>query len=225
MSSWVLPPDLHSRMTGGPICPFTDHSLGSRDGRISRYDDSHACVRCVSALSEGRLSLDVHRIHKSFRRRFLEFWSFVDIDDPDECWEWRGNIHSTHGTSYFPFPRFWSSCKQYSAPRVATWFTWGDIGRLPIRNVCGNANCCNPLHIRVKGAPHYFHNRHLQLVDLEFSSHKLLHETQAFLTTTRDKDPRRFEKLERSNRLWIESRLHSDGPVDARQISESDSGG
>jgi len=222
MGHWPIPPDLHSRTEGGPICPFTDHSLGSRDGRIPRYDDSHACVRCVSALSEGRLSLDVHRIHKSFRRRFLEFWSFVDITEPDDCWEWRGTIHSRHGTSYFSFPRFWSSCQQYSAPRVATWFTWGDIGRLPIRHVCGNPNCCNPLHIRIKGVPHYFHNRHIQLIDLEFSSHKLLHETQSFLVTTRDKDPRRFEKLERNNKLWIETRLRSDGPVDAKSLAQSD---
>ena len=58
----------------------------------SRYTDSHACVRCISALTEGRLgSLDVHKIHRTFRRRFLEFWSFVEIGDPDECWNWHGN--------------------------------------------------------------------------------------------------------------------------------------
>ena len=62
MARWALPPDLHQRTVGGPLCYFRDHNLGSRDGRIPRYDDSHACVRCVSALMEGRLSLDVHRI-------------------------------------------------------------------------------------------------------------------------------------------------------------------
>lgn len=222
MGHWQLPPNLHSQIEGGPICPFADHSLGSRDGRIPRYTDSHACVRCVSSLTEGLLSLDVHRIHKSFRRRFLEFWSFVDIDDPEECWEWRGLIHSRHGTSYFSFPRFWTSNQQWSAPRVAAWLTWGDIGRLPVKTVCGNPNCCNPLHIRVRGVPHYFHNRHIQAIDLEFNSHKLINETQSFLLTTRDRDPKRFEKLEKSNKLWIESRLNSDGPVDVRALAKQD---
>ena len=94
MAQWPIPPDLHSEIEGGPFCPFHEHSLGSRDGRIPRYTDSHACVRCISALTEGRLSLDVHKIHRTFRRRFLEFWSFVEIGDPDECWNWHGNTHS-----------------------------------------------------------------------------------------------------------------------------------
>jgi hypothetical protein len=112
-------------------------------------------------------------------------------------------------------PRHWNAGRQYSAPRVATWFTWGDIGRLPIKTICGDNNCCNPLHIRIKGVPHFFHNRHLQLIDLEFSSHKLTSETTDFLITTREKDPKRFQRMEKSNKLWIDFRLNNDGPVDA----------
>ena len=62
MAQWALPPDLHTKIESGPICFFHEHSIGSRDGQIPRYSDSHACVRCVSALTEGRLSLDVHKI-------------------------------------------------------------------------------------------------------------------------------------------------------------------
>ena len=144
------------------------------------------------------LNLDVHKIERKYRRRFLEFWSFVEIKDADECWPWRGKYHSRSNSSYFPIPRHWGSGRQYSAQRVAAWFTWGDIGRLPIKAVCGNNNCCNPLHLRVKGVPHFFHNRHIQLVDLEFSSNKLTHETQLFLETTCEKDPRRFEKIQKA---------------------------
>jgi len=221
MAQWPLPPDLHTRIEGGPLCPFAEHSIGSKDGRVPRYDDSHACVRCISSLTEGRLTLDVHRIHKTYRRRFLEFWSFVEIKtgDPDECWPWRGQMHSRANSSYFPIPRHWNKGRQYSSPRVATWFTWGDIGRLPIKHICGNNNCCNPLHIRIKGVPHYFHNRHLQLVDLEFSSHKLIHETQSFLETTREKDPKNFSRIEKNNKLWIDFRLHSDGPLDSKAFA------
>ena len=195
MSQWAIPPKLHSKTEGGPICFHCEHSIGSKDGLIPRYTDSHACVRCISSLTEGRLALDVHKIEKKYRRRFLEFWSFVEIRGPEECWPWRGKFHSRSNSSYFAMPRHWGSGRQYSAPRVAAWFTWGDIGRLPIKAVCGDNNCCNPLHLRVKGVPHFFHNRHLQTVDLEFSSNKLTHETQLFLETTHDKDPKRFKQV------------------------------
>lgn len=218
MAQWAIPPNLHSHMGGGPRCFFSDHSIGSKDGKISRYTDSHACVKCISSLTEGRLALDVHRIDRKYRRRFLEFWSFVEIRDADECWPWRGKYHSRSNSGYFSIPRHWGSGRQYSAQRCAAWFTWGDIGRLPIKAVCGDNNCCNPLHLRVKGVPHFFHNRHLQAVDLEFSSNKLTHETQLFLETTHDKDPRRFEKIEKTNKMWIDFRLASNGPVDPTSI-------
>ena len=64
MAQWSLPPNLHSEIAPGPICFHKDHSIGSRDGLIPRYKDSHACVKCVSALTEGRLALDVHNIEK-----------------------------------------------------------------------------------------------------------------------------------------------------------------
>ena len=86
MARWPIPPDLHTRTIGGPLCPHAEHSIGSRDGRVPRYDDSHACVRCIAGLTEGRLSLDVHKIEKTHRRRFLEFWSYVEIRGLDECW-------------------------------------------------------------------------------------------------------------------------------------------
>ena len=77
MAQWAIPSYLHQRITAGPICPFLDHSHGSLDGNVPRYDYSHACVRCIAALTEGRLELSVRKIHPQFRRRFLEFWSFV----------------------------------------------------------------------------------------------------------------------------------------------------
>jgi len=220
MAQWPIPPNLHSEIEGGPICPCKDHSLGSKDGKIPRYSDSHACVRCVSSLTEGRLSLDIHKIDKKHRRRFLEFWSFVEIGTADECWPWRGAMHSRSNSTYFSMPRHWGG-RQYSAPRVATWFSWGDIGRLPIKHICGDNTCCNPLHIRIKGVNHFFHNRHLQVIDLEYNSRKLMEETKQFLETTRDKDPKRFQKIEKDNKLWIDFRLNADGPIDPKALLAS----
>jgi len=218
MAQWALPPNLHSHIEGGPLCFHSDHNIGSKDGRIPRYADSHACVKCISALTEGRLSLDVHRIEKLYRRRFLEFWSFVEMAGPDDCWPWRGNYHSRCNSSYFSIPRHWGAGRQYSAPRVAAWFTWGDLGRLPIKNVCGDNNCCNPLHIRIKGVPHYFHRMTIDSIDIDFSTRKLESETLCFLETTADKDPRTFERLEKTNKIWIDWRMGSNEPVNSMMV-------
>jgi hypothetical protein len=203
---WRPGPDLHREIINGPVCFFAEHSIGSKDGRVPRYADSHACVRCISALTEGRLTLDVHRIHQKHRRKFLEFWSFVQMGEPDECWEWQGVTYSS-GSPAYRIKRFWSRASQFSASRAAAWFAWGDIGRLPITQVCGNIKCCNPLHIRVKSVPHFYHHRRLQLVDLEFSAAKLMRETCHFLEATRRRNPTAFEKLLRINQDWVAWRL------------------
>lgn len=221
MARWPLPPNLHHEVVSGPLCFFHDHSIGSKDGRVPRYSDSHACVRCISALTEGRLTLDVHKIHRKHRRRFLEFWSLVDIAEADDCWTWQGAVHSRTGSPHYSIPRHWGSGRQYSAQRVAVWYTWGDIGRLPIKSLCGQSHCCNPLHIRVQGVPHYYHNRQLQLLDLEFSSRKLLGETYDFLRTTRERDPARFAHLEKTSKLWLDFRLSQGGPVSAAAIAQA----
>jgi hypothetical protein len=215
MARWAIPDDLHSRITSGVICPFLDHSRGSLDGKIPRYDDSQACVRCIGALTEGRLSLDIRRIHPQYRRRFLEFWSFVEIRDPSECWPWHGPIYADGSSSYFPFPRHWGSSRQYSAPRVAAWFTWGDVGRLPIDHVCGDKFCCNPLHLRVKGVPHFHHNRRLASIDLVGDLKRLRGDTTEYLQVTREHNPKRYEKIERLNIDWISRRANADGPITA----------
>lgn len=207
MPKWTLPPNLHSEIEGGPICFFHEHAIGSRDGRIPRYSDSYACVRCVSALTEGRLTLDIHKIARKHRRKFLEFWSLVDIRSPDECWEWRGTKRRGWSSGHFHVARHWSRANTHAAQRVAVWYTWGDIGRLPIMPICKNVNCCNPLHLRVKGVPHFYHQRRLQLVDLEFNSMKLLRQTREFLEASQNRTPRQFEKLASQNEVWIEQRM------------------
>jgi hypothetical protein len=208
--------DVPGSIVMGPHCPFSAHSLGSRDGNIPRYADSHACVRCVAGLTEGRVSLDVHRIHRTWRRRFLEFWSLVDIQDQDECWEWQGSIYKGRGVTYYPMARHWNCMHRsnFSAPRIAGWFTWGDFGTLPITHLCGNLACCNPLHIKVLKVPHFHHNRRLSAIDLHFDAAKLQKETLSFLELTKLRQPLRFRRLERINGEWLRYRLaDSDTPL------------
>lgn len=223
MGKWIIPPTLHSEIQSGPSCFFHEHSIGSRDGRIPRYSDSHACVRCVAALTEGRLSLDIHRIERRYRRKFLEFWSLVDMRSSDECWEWQGRRRARWNSGYFHIGRHWTRGNTYPAQRVAVWFTWGDIGRLPITPICKNSNCCNPLHLRIKAVPHYYHHRKLQVINLEFDSSKLNRQTQEFLEVSLTKAPRQFEKLEQHNPAWIEQRLFG-GELEDEDEDDDDQG-
>lgn len=219
MPKWAIPKNLHETIEPGPTCFFSDHSLGSKDGLVPRYSDSHACVRCVSSLSEGRLALDVHRIHRIHRRKFLEFWSFVEFDDPEECWNWHGTTDKHWGSKQFNLKRHWNFGSRFSPNRVATWYSWGDIGRLPVKALCNNACCCNPLHLRVKNVPHFFHNRKIDYVDLEFSSHKLMHDTQLFLEVTREKDPSTWKRLVVANEAWLQFRMQQDDALDAADVA------
>ena len=211
MARWSIPASLHSVIEPGPLCPFLEHSHSSLDGQVPRYPDSGACVRCIASLTEGRISLDIRKIHPRWRRRFLEFWSLVDVrEDPDECWEWKGGRYADGSSSYFPVHRHWSQSGQFAAPRVAFWFTWGDIGRLPIEHSCGNKFCCNPLHMRVKGVPHFHHRRKLSSLDLAPRASRLVRDTQEFLDITREKAPARYKRLERQAGQWLAARAMAD---------------
>lgn len=75
--------------------------------------------------------------------------------------------------------------------------------------------------MRARGVPHFHHHRHLQLIDLEYSSSKLQNDTLMFLETTRDKNPKAFEKLQKNNKLWIEFRLLSNGPIQIEDLVEA----
>ena len=209
MARWAPGADLHRTIVSGPLCPFSAHLIGSRDGTVSRYADSHACVKCTAALTEGRLDLDAARIHPIWRRRFLEFWSLVEIDEPDTCWLWHGARHHRTGAPIYAIGRHWTSARQWGARRAAAWLSWGDIGRLPLVSLCGNPDCVNPLHLRIKGVPHYFHGALLGTIDLTAQAGQLGHHTQQFLEASA-RDPIALARLQNINAEWINDRLADD---------------
>lgn len=50
-----------------------------------------------------------------------------------------------------------------------------------------------------------------------------MHDTQLFLETTRDKDPRTWRRLARTNEEWLQYRMDQDGPLspaDVKSIRE-----
>jgi len=132
----------------GEMCIYHGHALGRFSSSSMRYDSHLACVRCVAAAREGRLSLDVDRLLKKERSRALKFWSQVDIGDPDDCWNWKGCINKRTKMPQFSWRRSGiSTSTQHHPQRVAMWLSWGDLGVTQVKPICGNRMCCNPFHL------------------------------------------------------------------------------
>ena len=132
----------------GELCIYTGHSLGRFSDKSMRFDSHQACVRCVAAAREGRMSFDIERLLKRERKRALKFWSQVNITAPDDCWDWQGYRAKHSETPQFPWRRHGiSSSTQHHPQRVAMWFSWGDLGYTGVKSTCGNKYCCNPFHL------------------------------------------------------------------------------
>lgn len=66
------------------------------------------------------------------------FWSKVDVQNPEECWEWRGR------TSHFGYGLF----RDQKAHRISYKILVGPIpDGLGCLHKCDNPPCCNPHHI------------------------------------------------------------------------------
>ena len=134
------------------LCIYHGHSLGRFSSASMRFDSHQACVRCVAAAREGRISLDIDTLVKRERKRALKFWSQVDIGAPDECWDWKGYCASSTGMPQFAWRRPGiSSSTQHHPQRVAMWYSWGDLGFTGVKTTCGNRYCCNPFHLIPQG--------------------------------------------------------------------------
>lgn len=132
----------------GELCLFVGHGIGRFSEKSMRYDSHQACTRCVASAREGRLSFDVNRLLKKWRKKALEFWSNVEIGAPDECWNWNGKINPRTDQPQFPWRRAGiASSTQHHPQRVAMWLTWGDLGFSGVKTTCGNRYCCNPFHL------------------------------------------------------------------------------
>jgi len=132
----------------GELCLYSGHAIGRFSSTSMRFDSHQACVRCVAAAREGRMSFDIDRLLKRERKRALRFWSQVDIRQPDECWNWEGCINKRTQQPQFSWRRHGiSTSTQHHPQRVAMWFSWGDLGFTGVKTTCGNKYCCNPFHL------------------------------------------------------------------------------
>ena len=140
--------NLSNTSVEGELCLYTGHSLGRFSSASMRYDSHNACIRCVAAAREGRLSLDISRLMAAHRKKALKFWSQVDIGSLDECWNWIGCLNKRTQMPQFSFRRLGiSTSTQHHPQRVAMWLSWGDLGITQVKPICGNRFCCNPFHL------------------------------------------------------------------------------
>ena len=197
---WGNSPTFHTEVVDGPPCLFARHSQGALSLVTPRYADTDACAHCVASLTRSGLSLDVNDILPSYRMHYLEFWSMVDIRSADECWpdqsrrldRFKKNWAQTNRSPTWLLRR----CQSRIAPyRMATWFSWGDIGYLDVAPVCGNKACCNPLHLRVKGVPHFHHAASINRIDLQARTEQRQGEVAFFLEKTRRNRGLTFERI------------------------------
>lgn len=85
-------------------------------------------------------------LSKSLECRRAEFWSYVDIRGPDDCWPWLSSLRSGYG-------RFWTTDGFVTAHVEAWEQTYGRVqvkrgttGTV-LRHSCDRRDCVNPRHL------------------------------------------------------------------------------
>jgi len=69
-----------------------------------------------------------------------DFWSRVQVGEPDECWPWEGSrFQNGYGAVKY-------QGRQWKAHRLAYHLCHGEIAD-SILHTCDNRPCCNPLHL------------------------------------------------------------------------------
>ncbi len=190
----------------GELCLYSGHSIGRFAPHSMRYDSHQACVRCVAAAREGRMSFDINRLMKKHRKRALKFWSQVEIGSPDDCWDWKGTINAKTKQPQFAWRRHGiSSSTQHHPQRVAMWFTWGDLGFTGVKTTCGNKYCCNPFHLIPQHIGVYVDNdSYIESFELQCQLHTLKQQVQEYVMEEAMKE---IEKADQSAEIDARAQL------------------
>lgn len=126
----------------GLPCLYHEHG----EAEVFRDGHTHACLACVENIEQSKLGFSLERLKPEHLKQARNFWSKVDIGGIDDCWQWLApNIHKMGVAYHWRRPPIRKVFK-FHAVHVASWLTWGDIGRHGILSLCGQRRCVNPLH-------------------------------------------------------------------------------
>ena len=180
----------------GELCLYTGHSLGRFSSHSMRFDSHQACVRCVAAAREGRMSFDIDSLLKKNRIKALKFWSQVEIGSPDECWNWKGCINPRTKQPQFAWRRHGiSTSTQHHPQRVAMWFSWGDLGFTGVKTTCGDKYCCNPFHLIPQHIGVFVdQDSYLESFELACQLHTLKQQVQEFVIEEAMKEQEKIDQ-------------------------------
>ncbi|WP_338442365.1 hypothetical protein VZG28_05170 [Synechococcus elongatus IITB4] len=193
---------LNEEWEASSSCIHDNHRVSRFDRRAWRTKETKACVRCLAKISEGRCSFDINDIAKPFRNLALDFWSLVDIKDPDECWIWHGE-QDKNGRGIVRWKRPFSFSNRIPAARAAFWLAWGDIGTsFTIARECGNKDCVNPLHLRGVGCGHLLMPQSMEKFNTVFAARRLKFQTQGH----REENEERLRTIARKPPILDESK-------------------
>ena len=103
-------------------------------------------MECIEEIKAGHFSLDLMLLEPEARKRALRFWYKVEINDWDDCWQWKGDVNSQRRLYYYWHRPDLYKLYTHHPLYVLNWITRGDIGRHGITSLCGERRCCNPLH-------------------------------------------------------------------------------